>query len=156
MAFLVIGMPSHFGTAPHSLRSPRQAWKNFAARNAFRASHGHSTITEQLEPARAGPVDTLHVHAHGDHALSALGEPVTELAVCKLREGARSRPLHAKSRVDAIVDSILGASEGIHPPSTYVKTVDIPKVWYIAVGWDTRQVCPSGAVYDRGTHFMCF
>ncbi|TEB39888.1 hypothetical protein FA13DRAFT_1808216 [Coprinellus micaceus] len=55
------------------------AWKNFAARNAFKASYEHSKIIEQLEPARTGPIDTLHVDVHGDHALSALENSPTQV-----------------------------------------------------------------------------
>lgn len=145
-AFLVIGeihislMSSRFTHQTHQTA----AWESIKARNAFKATADYSTVIEQLEAARVGPVDALHVDVDGDRALSSLTRPTTELVVCKLKDGVVLRPLQVKSTVDAIVDTLLGDSdEVLHPPSTYLKTVELPKACCIAVGWDAPQVCDS-------------
>lgn len=89
-----------------------------------------------------GPIDTLHVEVDGDQALATLAHPITELVVCKLKDGVDFKQAPVQSPVDAIVDALLGCSDDIvHPPSTYVRKVDLPKAACIAVGWDTPQVC---------------
>lgn len=70
---------------------------------------------------------------------------MTELVVCKLKDGVDFRQVPVRSPVDAIVDALLGCSDDIvHPPSTYVRKIDPPKDACIAVGWDTPQVCNQG------------